>query len=156
MGNVFESLDPYLGGEIDSEALIRQLLDHDLPCEKWPDASIRSEIEPDVNILADTLLVVYDTGPATNLGYGRFRFPASLYVIGNDPDRGAEFKSWLYGKVMAWPWQDPPPKAGGVSDVQPTGFHRIGPDDWNLARDLHVWALEDCIVTAGIHEKQDQ
>ncbi|MCO6558483.1 MAG: hypothetical protein J6575_03480 [Bifidobacterium sp.] len=153
MQTVFQRLDPHVGECIDAEQLVKELLSHDLPCKKWPKASIRSEITPEVNALADNLLVIYDTGPATSIGYGRFRFTVSIYAICNDPDKGSEFIRWLYGKVTEWPYQDPQPEAGGIADVKPTGFIRYGPDEWNLARDQHVWSMQDCLITAGIHNR---
>lgn len=147
MVSVFEDLDLHLYEEIDSAALVRQLLDEDLPCDQYPNATVRSEIGTDINTLADGLCVIYDVGPAVNIGADRWRFPLSLSVFASDPDMGSRFKAWLYKQVMGWPYRDPV-KAGSVRSVEPTGFRRTGPDDWNLARNVYVWSMEDVVVTA--------
>lgn len=147
MTSLFETLDLHLCEEIDSAALIRQLLDRDLPNDQYPNASVRSEITTDINVLADGLCVVYDVGPSTNLGADRWRFPLSVSVFASDPDMGSRFKGWLYKRIMGWPYREPT-KAGSVRDVKPTGFRRAGPDDWNLARNVYVWSMEDVVVTA--------
>jgi hypothetical protein len=148
---VFERLDPYVGEDLDSEMLVRELLSNDLPNSEYPTVALRSEIGVDVNSLAEGLLVVYEVAPATPLGHGLFRFPVSLHVFSSDPDMGSRFESYLYSLVSRWPYQEPQPDTAGVSRVQLTGFRRQGPNEWNLARDVHIWSLEDVLVTARLH-----
>ena len=94
MTSVFETLDLHLYEEIDSAALVRQLLDRDLPCEQWPTVTVRSEITTDINTLADGLCVIYDVGPASNIGADRWRFPLSLSVFASDSKDGSTSRSW--------------------------------------------------------------
>ena len=147
MRTVFEDLDLHMCEEIDSAALVRELLDEDLPDDTYPNVTVRSEVTTDINTLADGLCVVYDVGPATNLGADRWRFPMSISVFASNPDMGSKFKAWLYKRIMGWPYRDPV-KSGSIRSVEPTGFRRNGPDDWNLARDVYVWSMEDVVVTA--------
>lgn len=147
MRTVFEDLDLHVCEEIDSAALVRELLDEDLPDDTYPNVTVRSEVTTDINTLADGLCVVYDVGPAANLGADRWRFPMSISVFASNPDMGSKFKAWLYKRIMGWPYRDPV-EAGSVRSVEPTGFRRNGPDDWNLARDVYVWSMEDVVVTA--------
>ncbi|MEE8666837.1 MAG: hypothetical protein SOI13_01625 [Bifidobacterium mongoliense] len=147
MTNLFEVLDPSIGRDIDGEGLVRELLDADLPDTGYPKVTVASEIGVNVNELADGIMLVYTVGPSTNIGYGRFRFPVGLDVLCSDPDMGAAFKAHLYDLVTRWPFHDATP-SGTVNAVLPTGFSRVGPDGWNLARDVHVWSMQDMLVTA--------
>ena len=147
MGGLQE-LDPYQHEPIDAEAMIRALLESDVPSTDYPNAVVRSSILNDANLLSDRPCVVHDVGAPRDLGYGMWKIPLSIYVLSSDPDVGNRFSRYLYRRVMAWPWNTAGDVYGHVGTVTPIGFSRHGPDDMNLAYDVHVWEMTDFSVTA--------
>lgn len=153
MVSIGEMTDLHLWKPVDAEALVRALFVRDIQ-SGLEQVHVISEITPDINKLAQDGCILYDCAPARSVGGGYWRFALSVYVFCTDPDIGAalhrtvwqKMSRWAYGQRTVW---------GKVMDVSLTGFGRNGPDKWNLARDVHMWAMEDVLIRAYSGEHID-
>lgn len=118
---IFEATDPWAGGQIDAQALVRDLLAEDLTGSAWSGAALAGEV--DVQVASDVTngqVVLYQCGPPTHVGYDVWRFAATIAVIANTPDTAWDLARHLSATVPSWPYRE-----GTVCSSRLTsGFHR--------------------------------
>lgn len=161
MVSIAEMTDLHLWKPVDAEALVQDMLTYSIQThfEKNHLATqvpVISEISTNINTLAHPACVLYDCGPVRSIGGGYWRFALSVYLFSNDPVGGAEFSRILWELISHWAYKNSQHSGvGTVIDVTLTGFKRNGPDKWNLARDVHMWAMEDVLIRAYSPERTE-
>ncbi|MBT1161209.1 hypothetical protein [Bifidobacterium sp. SO1] len=92
---------------LDAETLVYELLNRAYPNDVWPDVHVFSEIDLDLNAMAETgRVILYSVESPKQRDRGLWEFTVTFTVLGADVNNPYGLSRDLYKRVMGWPFED--------------------------------------------------
>ena len=85
MDNIFKHLAIDVRESIDAEQIVYELLQREYPNEDWTSVAVYSEIDLDLNAVAENgRVILYEVSPGQQVDRGLWRFTVSFTVLAAD------------------------------------------------------------------------
>lgn len=117
MDNIFKHLAIDVRESIDAEQIVYELLQREYPNEDWTSVAVYSEINLDLNAVAENgRVILYEVSPGQQVDRGLWRFTVSFTVLAADTNNPSGLARNLYRTVMGWPFEEKT-SAGKISRI---------------------------------------
>ena len=130
MDNIFKHLAIDVRESIDAEQIVYELLQREYPNEDWTSVAVYSEIDLDLNAVAENgRVILYEVSPGQQVDRGLWRFTVSFTVLAADTNNPSGLARNLYRT-------DLPQRRSDAKENQGKNIKEYGFDASMDARDL--------------------